>query len=92
MLFMVLGNFMGKIRRNYMVGFRLPWTIDNEEVWNKTHRFGGKCMFAAGIILAINSWLKLLPLSVFIFAIVLMAIIPMIYSYLVFREISKTNK
>ena len=39
--FIILGNFMGKIRRNYFVGIKTPWTIDNEEVWNKTTRLSG---------------------------------------------------
>jgi uncharacterized membrane protein len=38
-LFVLLGNYMGKIRQNYMVGIRVPWTIDNEEVWNKNPLF-----------------------------------------------------
>lgn len=39
-LFVIIGNYMGKIRKNYFIGFRLPWTLDNEEAWNKTHRLG----------------------------------------------------
>lgn len=48
-LIIILGNYMGKVRHNYMVGIRLPWTLANEEVWNKTHRFGGKLMVIGGL-------------------------------------------
>jgi uncharacterized membrane protein len=49
-MLIVIGNLMGKIRQNYFVGIRTPWTLQNEEVWNKTHRFGGWVFVAAGLI------------------------------------------
>ncbi len=49
-LVIIIGNFMGKIRHNYFVGFRLPWTLADEDVWNKTHRLGGRLMVAVGIL------------------------------------------
>lgn len=45
-----IGNSMGKIRQNWFVGFKFPWTMSDEEVWNKTHRFGGKVFVGAGCI------------------------------------------
>jgi uncharacterized membrane protein len=52
LLFVVLGNYMGKIRRNYMMGIRTPWTLDNEVVWDKTHRLGGKLFVVSGVLTA----------------------------------------
>jgi uncharacterized membrane protein len=50
-LFMALfGNQMGKLRRNFYVGVRTPWTLASERVWNRTHRFAGKAMVAAGLL------------------------------------------
>lgn len=49
-LFIFLGNLMGKIRWNYFIGIRLPWTLANQDVWNKTHRFAGKLLVAAGFL------------------------------------------
>ena len=54
LLFAVLGNWMGKLRRNLYVGIRTPWTIANEVVWERTHRLGGKLMVAAGLISAVT--------------------------------------
>ncbi len=48
LLFIILGNVMGKIRQNYFVGFRSPWTIHSERVWNRTHRLAGRLMVLAG--------------------------------------------
>jgi uncharacterized membrane protein len=49
-LLIVLGNYMGKLRRNWFFGIRLPWTLSDEDNWNKTHRLGGKLFVASGII------------------------------------------
>ncbi len=49
----VMGNWMGKIRRNFYVGIRTPWTIANEVVWERTHRAGAKVMVAWGVLSAL---------------------------------------
>ena len=40
-LFVIIGNYMPKIKQNYTMGIKLPWTLNSVENWNKTHRFGG---------------------------------------------------
>ncbi len=40
-LFIAIGNYMGKIRSNFMFGIRTPWTLTSDIAWNKTHRLGG---------------------------------------------------
>lgn len=52
LMFAVLGNWMGKLRRNLYVGIRTPWTIANDVVWEKTHRLGGRLFVLAGLITA----------------------------------------
>ncbi|CAN5177061.1 SdpI family protein [soil metagenome] len=47
-LLIVLGNLMGKIRYNYVFGVRTPWTLADERVWDKTHRFMGPWFMAWG--------------------------------------------
>jgi uncharacterized membrane protein len=54
-LLMVLGNFMGKLRRNRVIGIRTPWTLASDEVWVRTHQFGGKVMVAGGAVIAISA-------------------------------------
>ncbi|MGC2765816.1 MAG: SdpI family protein [Candidatus Acidiferrum sp.] len=49
LLFALLGNLMGKVRRNFFVGVRTPWTLANERVWNATHRFAAKTMVVGGL-------------------------------------------
>ncbi len=50
-MLVVVGNVLGKIRRNYLVGVRTPWTLQDERVWDKTHRFTGWVMVLAGLVL-----------------------------------------
>ncbi|MFZ2310725.1 MAG: SdpI family protein, partial [Patescibacteria group bacterium] len=57
-LFLLIGNYFGKLKLNYFVGFRTPWTLSSENVWNKTHRVGGKAFIILGLIMAISPWLK----------------------------------
>ena len=49
LLLALMGNVLGKVRRNFYIGVRTPWTIANEQVWNATHRFAAKTFFAAGL-------------------------------------------
>ena len=57
MLFLVLGNYLPKCRPNYTLGFRLPWTLDDEENWTKTHRMAGPVWMAAGFVLLVTAFL-----------------------------------
>lgn len=52
-LLAILGNWMGKIRRNFYVGIRTPWTLANDVVWERTHRIGGHLMVAIGLASAL---------------------------------------
>jgi len=90
-LFIIMGNIMGRVRHNYFVGFRYPWTLANEEVWRKTHQIGSKAMVLGGIIALIgvlltedNARFIILMSGIFI-----PTIFTTVYSYLVFRKITK---
>lgn len=90
LLFMIMGNYFGKIKSNWYMGIRTPWTISSEVVWNKTHRLGGKLFMLAGFMFIL---LIFLPVSfyapVFVSAILLASIVPMVYSYILFRKEEK---
>ncbi|MDP2708825.1 MAG: SdpI family protein [bacterium] len=89
-LFIVIGNYMGKIKRNWFMGIRTPWTLSSEEVWNKTHRFGGKMFILAGILMIANIFLPASwRLPVFIFSIVAIVLGTIGYSYLAYVQEKK---
>lgn len=49
-LFLVIGNYLGKVQSNFTLGIRTPWTLSSENVWNKTHRLSGKAFMAIGLL------------------------------------------
>lgn len=87
-LFLFLGNLLPRIRPNWFMGIRTPWTLSSEQVWRKTHRVGGYAFTLAGLVFivmplvtSLASGTKLLLLIVF--PIVLW---PVLYSYLEWRR------
>lgn len=56
-LFLFIGNIMPKIKSNFYMGIKTPWSLSSEEVWRKTHRLGGKCFFLAGIVMIVSPFL-----------------------------------
>jgi uncharacterized membrane protein len=90
LLIALLGNVLGKVRRNFYVGVRTPWTIANEHVWNATHRFAAKTLFAGGlaglvaVILRAPFWL---PIA----AILLGALIPVVYSLIFYKQLERSG-
>lgn len=88
LLFIGLGNYFQTIKPNYFIGIRTPWTLENENVWNKTHKMGGKVWVLGGIILFLLGFILNADIY-FIFFItisLLLAIIPTLYSYLEFKR------
>ena len=90
LLFMVIGNVMGKFKHNYYVGIKTPWTLANEEVWVKTHRMAAPLWVVGGIISAISVIIGGgIVIVSFLTIVVVMSIVPMIYSYIIFKNLSK---
>ena len=87
-LFIGLGNYLPKTKRNYTVGIKIPWTLDDDDNWNKTHRLGGYCFIIAGLFMIIGSFINQLEIC-FILLFVLM-FVPFVYSYMLYRK--KFNK
>lgn len=80
-LFVVIGNFMPKTRHNYTIGIRVPWTLDNEENWNRTHRFAGRLWVAGGILLILLALAGLMKGDWFIVLVFAITMPPCAYSY-----------
>ena len=86
-LFILIGNLMSRMRPNWFMGIRTPWTLSSDSVWRKTHRLGGYAFVIAGVILigmgfARPAWLVLTLFG----AAALAGIVPVIYSYILWRE------
>lgn len=90
-LFMGIGNLMPKLKNNFFMGIKNPWTLSNEDVWNRTHRLGGILMFFAGVfILCASFWMEEKSLFVFLITTLILGTgIPTCMSYIWYRQISK---
>ena len=77
----VIGNYLPKTRRNYIIGIRLPWTLENDKNWRKTHRLAGKIWVFGGLLLFLNSFVQLYVYWVFFLTLFFAVIIPSVYSY-----------
>lgn len=86
LLIILMGNYMPKCRQNYTVGIKLPWTLDDEDNWNKTHRLAGYIWMAAGIIMLIFTLLDKVNAYSMIILIVIISAVPAVYSYLLYRN------
>jgi len=89
LLLMLMGNVMGRLKHNYFVGIKTPWTLANEEVWRKTHRLGAVIWTGGGLAGVIISLLRLSMGWAFIAIIAVMTFIPIVYSYVLFNRLEK---
>jgi uncharacterized membrane protein len=91
LLFALLGNVLGKVRRNFYVGIRTPWTIADERVWNATHRLGAKTFVLGGLVALILSfagavfWVPVAALLAAAFA-------PVVYSLVYYKQLERRGE
>lgn len=86
LLFIVMGNFLGKVRKNFFLGIRTPWTLVSDEVWSRTHRLGGRVFVIIGILMFLGAFVQI-PTAALTALIVVGAFIPVIYSYVLYRRL-----
>ena len=84
LVFAIIGNYMPKCKQNYTIGIKIPWTLNSEENWNKTHRFAGRLWVVCGILIMLTGFFG----GFLIFGIValVMVMAPTLYSYLLHRK------
>jgi uncharacterized membrane protein len=88
LLFAFLGNYFKTIKPNYFIGIKTPWTLENEEVWKKTHQLGGKLWFIGGLLMALTFVLpNKIQFYTFMGIVAVITIVPIVYSYLEFKKI-----
>ena len=80
-LLIVIGNYAPKARQNYTIGIKLPWTLANEENWNKTHRLAGYLWIISGILLVVLTLCKVLQPGWMIAIFAVIILVPFVYSF-----------
>ena len=87
LLFLFIGNVLGKVRQNFMLGIRTPWTLSSELSWEKTHRIGGRLLVISGIIGLLSAiFLPKLAFAFIMTAILSTVIFSCVYSYLIWKN------
>jgi len=90
-LFILMGNYMPSFKPNYFIGIRNAWTLENEEVWKKTHKLGGYCSLVGGLLLICIALIMNENMSItypILISTFIVSIIPTIYSYWYFQKIN----
>lgn len=86
-LFLVLGGVMGKLRPNWFVGIRTPWTLSSKLSWVKTHRVGGWVFIGSGVVTLVAALFGGEVAFYAMFAVLIPGMVFLVvYSYLVWRD------
>ncbi len=91
LLFALLGNLLGKVRRNFYLGVRTPWALANERVWNATHRFAAKTFVAGGLVGLALTAVGLQGRAVFV-VLLAAALIPAVYSLAFYKQLERRGE
>lgn len=90
-MLILAGNPMGKVRRNFHLGIRTPWTLASERVWYATHRFAARLMVGSGLLglgmlaSGVPAWLLLVPAIAW-------APVAVLYSLLQYRRLDSHSQ
>lgn len=88
--FVLLGNVLGKVKRNFWLGVRTPWTLASDRVWYSTHRLAGKTMVTGGLVVLAAALIGLPPL-VSTAALLAGALVPVVYSLVYYKRLERTG-
>lgn len=88
-LFVVIGNYMPRIKPNFFMGIRTPWTISSEGVWLKTHRFGGKLFLLLGGLFFLFPLLTQTLAEMMVFPVIFLSLLPLPLSYVYYQQEQK---
>jgi uncharacterized membrane protein len=79
-----------KVKRNWFIGIRTPWTLGNEKVWDKTHLIGGRLFKVAGLVTLLGIFFQSYAIFFLLIPVILVSLITMVYSYFEYKRETKT--
>jgi uncharacterized membrane protein len=91
LFFALLGNVLGKVRRNFWIGVRTPWTLADDTVWNQTHRLAA-WLFVAGGLAGVVGVLAGVPFWWCFIALMFVALTPVVYSLVLYKRLERAGK
>ena len=90
LMFVIIGNYLPKCKQSYTIGIKIPWTLSNEENWDKTHRFAGFLWVVCGVAIMLTGFFG--GFAIFFAITLVMVLAPIAYSYLLYRKQEKDGK
>lgn len=92
LVYIVIGNYLPKCKQNYTVGIKCPWTLNDKENWDKTHRFSSYVFMICGVILLLSLFFRNNVGSyIIVTTLIFSGILPFIYSYMFYRKKNKNS-
>jgi uncharacterized membrane protein len=91
LLFALLGNVLGKVRRNFWIGIRTPWTLADDRVWNQTHRLGAWLFVLAGVVGFVGVLVGV-PFPLLFVGFMLAVLWPVVYSLILYKRLERAGK
>ncbi len=92
-MMLVLGNWLGKIRRNFWIGLRTPWTLANDRVWERTHRLGARLLVIIGLLALIGAIVSgALALQILVGGSIVLAVWSLGYSYWLYQRLNAADE
>ena len=89
-LFIIIGNYMPKVKQNFSIGIKIPWTLADETNWYRTHRFAGKLWVLGGVVICLTALLENYIILMVITSV--MALAPVVYSYAIRDKSGKSSQ
>ncbi len=91
-MFILIGNYLPKTRANALIGYRLPFIMNDEVIWRKTHRFAAPILILGGLYLTILGLRAETFTDIqtrFFTAIFVIILVPLAYSLLIWSRRQK---
>ncbi len=86
LMMVIIGNWLPKCKQTYTMGIKLPWTLADEDNWNRTHRFAGPIWVIGGFVAMVSAFLGEVGMWLMLAALAVMVLAPSVYSYLLFSR------
>lgn len=83
-VFIIMGNYLHKVKQNYTIGIKIPWTLDSKENWNRTNRLAAWLLVLAGMAFLVNSFFQKVLFMAGVVAVTVC--LPMIYSFILSKK------
>lgn len=80
----VVGNYLPKCKQSYTIGIKIPWTLNSEENWNRTHRLAGRLWVVCGVGIMLTAFVG--GFWLFLPLVLVMVLAPCVYSYILYRK------